>query len=44
MVPPSPMPRILLVEDEDELLDTLARFFQRQGYSAFPARSARTAM
>ena len=33
------MARILFVEDEAQVLDTLKRFFEREGYSVFGARS-----
>jgi DNA-binding response OmpR family regulator len=33
------MARILFVEDEPAVLDTLTRFFDREGFSVFPARS-----
>ncbi len=33
------MPRILFVEDEKEVLDTLIRFFDREGYTVYGARS-----
>jgi DNA-binding response OmpR family regulator len=33
------MPRILFVEDEAAILETLHRFFQREGYEVFTARS-----
>ncbi len=32
------MPRILFVEDETSVLDTLQRFFQREGFEVFTAR------
>ena len=32
------MPRVLFVEDEPQILDTLVRFFQREGYDTFGAR------
>jgi two-component system alkaline phosphatase synthesis response regulator PhoP len=33
------MPRILFVEDEKAVLDTLTRFFEREGYTVYAARS-----
>jgi len=37
-------PQILLVEDNTELLSTLTRFFQRQGYTVFSTRSGEEAV
>ena len=38
------MPRILFVEDELAVTDTLKRFFQREGYDVFIARSLSEAL
>ncbi len=38
------MPRILFVEDEQELLDTVDRFFQREGFEVHLARAMSQAM
>ena len=38
------MARILFVEDETALLDTLHRFFEREGYSVFSARGLTEAL
>ena len=37
------MPRILFVEDEAEVLETLKRFFHKEGYDVFGARGLREA-
>jgi len=38
------MPRILFVEDEQALLDTVQRFFSREGFDVYTARSLSEAM
>src|SRR6188768_785012 len=38
------MPRILFVEDEAAVLDTLKRFFGREGYDAYGARGLSEAL
>ena len=38
------MPRILFVEDEVALVDPMKRFFQREGYDVFTARSQTEAL
>ena len=38
------MPRILFVEDEVEVLKTLVKYFQREGYIVHPARSGTEAI
>jgi two-component system, OmpR family, alkaline phosphatase synthesis response regulator PhoP len=38
------MPRILFVEDELSLTDTISRFFQREGFEVFTARSLSSAL
>jgi DNA-binding response OmpR family regulator len=38
------MPRILFVEDEPAVLDTLKRFFTKEGYDVFGARGMRQAL
>jgi DNA-binding response OmpR family regulator len=38
------MPRILFVEDEQALLDTIQRFFKREGYDVFCARGETEAL
>jgi DNA-binding response OmpR family regulator len=38
------MPRILFVEDEVALTDTITRFFQREGYDVYTARSQTEAL
>lgn len=38
------MARILFVEDESEVLDTLQRFFKREGYDVFGARGLNEAL
>lgn len=38
------MPRILFVEDEQALLDTLKRFFTREGYDVYTARGRTEAL
>ena len=38
------MPRILFVEDEQEVLGPLTRFFQQQGFDAYGARGLTEAL
>ena len=38
------MPRILFVEDEIALTDTLRRFFEREGFDVYTARSRTEAL
>jgi two-component system alkaline phosphatase synthesis response regulator PhoP len=38
------MPRILFVEDEEEVLDTLIKFFEREGYHVYGARTGSEAL
>jgi DNA-binding response OmpR family regulator len=38
------MPRILFVEDEQALLDTVSRFFKKQGYEVYTARGISAAL
>ena len=38
------MPRLLIVEDESALIETLERFFAREGYDVYPARGLSQAL